>query len=231
MKRKKMPGTIFVLVSLLTVNYAASSSTSAQVSVATEHPLVLIGPVEAIDAKTNTAVIVGQRVLLGNLKPPAIGAFVEVFGTVAPDSAIHASLVKSVGSYVAGASPILVTGLVKAIDRKLARVTIGNLVIDYSAGLSSNPSMDAKAGGLGQFVGTQPVTQGIVLASLFRVTNRIQLVNGGVSLEGIIGGGFAADGIIGGGASADGIIGGGVAVDGIIGGGKLSVDGIIGGGR
>jgi hypothetical protein len=201
----------------------------AQAGTTGNESLMLLGPVEAVDAKNGIAIVVGQKVLLRNLKRPSIGSSVAVFGSVNLDGSVVASAITSAGLYVSGASPLVITGIVRAFDPSIGRVTIGKSVIDFSAALSTGAFPDLRVGDLAQVGGTQPTTLGLVLASQV-VVGKDGIIGGGLNLNGIIGGG--SNGIIGGGIALNGIIGGGkAATDGIIGGGKASVTGIIGGGR
>jgi hypothetical protein len=194
----------------------------AQTGSAAKDQLLLLGPVESVDAKNGIAVVIGQKVLLKNLKRPLVGASVAVFGSLNSDGNIAATSIAPAGLYVSGASPIVLTGRIRAINPSLGRVTVGQSVIDFSSSLASNALPDLKIGDVVQFGGTQPASHGLVLANQFVVAQS----------DGIIGGGFSLSGIIGGGAALDGIIGGGslTTTDGIIGGGLVSAEGIIGGG-
>jgi hypothetical protein len=191
---------------------------------------VLIGPIEAVDAQAGTIVVLGQQVLSETATGLQVGDLAEVFGALGPNG-IVASKISPAGPYVPGATPVLITGVVSAVNSSLGRATVGNVEIDYSPSLSSGFSAEILVGSTVQLGGLQPAALGLVLSGDVVILDGI--IGGGISSQGIIGGGkISSQGIIGGGrVSTQGIIGGGrVSTQGIIGGGKLSTAGIIGGG-
>ena len=66
-------------------------------------------------------------------------------------------------SYVAGASPVSVVGVVSSADASVAAFTVGGVVVDYSAYLASDPTYEPSAGSLVQARGTQPAIGGQLL--------------------------------------------------------------------
>ncbi|MBW4052653.1 MAG: hypothetical protein HIU85_14545, partial [Proteobacteria bacterium] len=190
---------------------AANLSFGAQVT-----PLAF-GPVEQINLRTSTIVVLGQayhvspsaalfskatgtRTALGSIAP---GTLVLVDGT---ESAAGAANVQSIVSLrrlnVPGATQLLATGVVTAVN-SAGQIRIGKLSVDINATLTSD-SHGATVGELVQVVGTQPNPQGLFLA-----TNAVGIGGSGASVG--IGGSGAKVGI-GGSGAAVGIGGSGATV-------------------
>ena len=68
--------------------------------------------------------------------------------------------------YVAGATQVIVSGRVNSIDASLGTMKIGKLTIDVSSVAGMNLPV---SGSLVQVVGTQPVSQGLVIAERLHV--------------------------------------------------------------
>ena len=210
-----------------------------------------VGPIEQVNLKNSTVVVLGQTYQVGAaavLKSQA-GAAVTL-GSLAPNTIVKIngseaaggqSTVSSITSLpemdVPGATRLLVTGVVKSVS-SIGQVKIGGLIVDVTATLTSD-AQNFTVGGLVQISGTQPnpgclfLAQNVVsLSSL----NSLGIEGGGAATTmGIEGGGAATTmGIEGGGAATTmGIEGGGVSIKaaGIEGGGKAATAlGIEGGG-
>src|SRR4029077_16933845 len=182
--------------------------------------LLVVGPVEAIDQAAKTAVVLGQRVLVADANPLALGETAAVFGTARADGSIVAAAIQSRGPYVPGASAVFISGVVQKSEPSVGQVTIGGLSIDLTPSMSRGIVSPAE-GTRFEVSGTQPVSRGIVISGIS---------GGGAAVSGISGGGIHANGISGGGAAVSGISGGGIHANGISGGGA-TVSGIIGGGH
>ena len=198
-----------------------------------------VGPVEQVNLKSSTLVVLGQTYQIGpsvSLRNQA-GA-TETLGALTPDTLVvidgtettaGKTTVSSVTTLsqldVPGATRLLVTGVVSQVT-PIGEITVGKLTVDINPTLTSD-SQNAAVGELVAITGTQPNEDGLFLAQ------SVAPVNGaGLSASGIRGGGLATYGIRGGGAAAAGIRGGGAAVslkEGIRGGG-LATYGIRGGG-
>jgi Domain of unknown function (DUF5666) len=196
-----------------------STNTPSTKTAAQQPRLVLVGPVEAIDEKDSTAVVLGQKLSVGHLDSIAVGDNVSVFGTLGADQSVAVSRVTDQGIYVAGASRILLTGVVQQVHESIGRAEVSGVNVDLTSIYAADGSSTLAVGSLVQVSGTQPASRGLVLAD--------GIVGGGKSASGIVGG--SMDGIVGGGKSTSGIVGGGKSTSGIVGGGK-STSGIVGGG-
>ncbi len=200
-----------------------------------------IGPVELVNLKNSTVVVLGQTYQVGAaavLKSP--GGSAVTLDSLAPNTVVEItgsetasgqSTVSSITSLpemdVPGATQLLVTGVVTSAS-STGQVKIGGLIVDVTATLTSD-AQNFAIGGLVQIRGTQPNPGGLFLAQ-----NVVSLSN--LNSAGIEGGGAAATmGIEGGGkaATALGIEGGGLSVKaaGIEGGGAATTMGIEGGGK
>ena len=197
-----------------TAGYANTNNLGAEEQNA---PLLLIGPVESVSSTHTSAVVLGQKVLIGAFDQVAVGETVVVYGEFLGDGSLSAAKVVSEGAYVPGATSVYVEGTVQKVQPSVGRVTVSGLSVDLTS-LMAHGDVSPVVGSKLQITGTQPVSNGLVVAS-------------GVSAEGISGGGKAvANGISGGGFSVNGISGGGFTANGISGGGRVTTLGISGGG-
>ena len=202
--------TIFSLAAVATAITAHAGISGGGASAAVQEPkLLLVGPVEAIDVKHSTAIVLGQTVLVHQTEGLTIGETVEVFGTTRPDGVFAASAVKSEGLYVPGSTGILLSAPVQKLEPSVGRAIIGGLNVDLTA-LMAAGAVSPEVGAVVQVNGTQPALHGLVLAN--------GISGGGVSIKGISGGG--SYGISGGGSSATG-----VSIKGISGGGSYGISG------
>ena len=178
-----------------------------------------VGPVEQVNLKTSTLVVLGQTYQIGPSAPlrNQAGA-AETLGSLTPDTLVvidgtetkaGKTTVSSVTSLqqidVPGATRLLVTGIVSKVTL-IGEIKVGNLTVDITPTLTSD-SQNAAVGELVAISGTQPNEDGLFLAQ------SVAPLNGtGLSTNGIRGGGAAVslkEGIRGGGLAAYGIRGGG----------------------
>jgi hypothetical protein len=190
-----------------------------------------IGPIEQVNLKSSTIVVLGQTYRVGaaavlksqagtavTLSSLAPNTLVQIDGR---ETASGQSAVSGVTSLpqmdVPGATQLLVTGVVSS-ETSAGQVKVGNLIVDVTATMTSDTQKFA-VGGLVQVTGTQPNPGGLFLAQNVVSINSPQALGvegGGASsaLLGVEGGGknAAALGVEGGGASvkAMGVEGGGV---------------------
>jgi len=198
---------------------------SAKIS-AEQPALVVVGPVEAYDAKHLTARILGQTVLFQHATGLSVGDSASVIGTINANGVIVATSVKNEGLYIPGSSAIFLSGRVQKVNASVGTVTVNGVTVDYTALLASNlvaPSVGTELA----VGGTQPTIGGVVLAFG---------VNGGGNsavTSGVNGGGMTTSGVNGGGNKAVtlGVNGGGMTTSGVNGGGNSAVTlGVNGGG-
>ena len=201
-----------------------------------------IGPIEQINLKNSTIVVLGQAYQVGpaaalrsqanapiSLSSLATNTLVEINGRETGNGQSVVSSVMSLPQMdVPGATQLLVTGVVSS-ETSTGEVKIGNLVVDVTATLTSD-SQKFTVGGLVQVTGTQPNPNGLFLAQ------NIISINASKTM-GVEGGGASASamGVEGGGASHTllGVEGGGASVKamGVEGGGaSASAMGVEGGG-
>ena len=81
--------------------------------------LLVVGPVEAVDTVNRTATILGQRIQ--TTERIAVGDAVAVYGVTRPDGSISATSIQLRGLYVAGATPIFLSGTVQKAEPSLGR--------------------------------------------------------------------------------------------------------------
>jgi hypothetical protein len=187
--------------------------------------LLVIGPVESINAADRTATILEQRVHTTMVDALAVGNTVAVFGTARADGTIEASTIQFRGVYVPGATSIFISGTVQRAEHALGRVVVNGVTVDLTSAMSYgmlSPAIGSKLA----ISGTQPVNRGLVLVSGTR--GSVQGIAGtGSAVNGIAGTGSAVNGIAGTGSALNGIAGTGSAVNGIAGTGS-AVNGIAG---
>src|SRR5438874_2930688 len=203
---------------------AAASTGLAGVG-ASDGELLVIGPVESVNAADSTATILGQRVHTPAIDAIAVGNTVAVFGTARADGTIEASAIQSRGIYVPGATSIFVSGTVQRAEPALGRVVVRRVTVDLASAMSYgmlSPAVGSKLA----ISGTQPVSRGLVLVSGTRASVG-GIAGTGSSVNGIAGTGSSVGGIAGTGSSVGGIAGTGSSVNGIAGTGS-SAGGIAG---
>src|ERR1700686_4586566 len=98
--------------------------------------LLVVGPVEAIDAANKTAIVLGQRVHAASLERVAVGNTVAVYGTTRADGSIAASAIQSRGIYVPGATSIFISGTVQKAEPSLGRVVVSGVNVDLTSVMS-----------------------------------------------------------------------------------------------
>jgi hypothetical protein len=71
-------------------------------------------------------------------------AQLAVLGRLTPSGSLKGGQVRVLANkYVAGASPIVVSGVLKAIDQAVGRARIGNVQVDFTAVLADNQPLPA----------------------------------------------------------------------------------------
>src|SRR5436853_68851 len=151
-----------VVVAIL-LGTAAASTGLAGVG-GTGGELLVIGPVESVNAADSTATILGQLVHTAAIDAIAVGNTVAVFGTARADGTIEASAIQSRGTYVPGATSIFVSGTVQRAEPALGRVVVSGVTVDLTSAMSYgvfSPAVGSKLA----ISGTQPVSRGLVLVS------------------------------------------------------------------
>ena len=200
-----------------------------------------VGPVEQVNLKTSTLVVLGQTYHISpstslrnqagaviSLSALTSDTLVSIDGTETPaGSVIVQSVIALAQLDVPGATQLSVTGIVSNV-MPTGEIKIGNLTVDINPTLTSD-SQNVTAGELVEITGTQPTGGGLFLAQ-----SMVSVGANGLTSYGIRGGGKATSvkmGIRGGGLSTYGIRGGGLTSYGIRGGGKATAYGIRGGGK
>ena len=189
----------FTTLSASSASLWASPSTNEQ-----SGRLLLAGPVESVEKKTGTAVVLGQRLPLSRLGSVNVGDTVSVYGTVRNDGTIEVIKAVDKGPYVAGATPILLTGLVQQLRSSVGQAKIAGVQVELTSAYSADGTIGLDLGGLVQVSGTQPAIGGIVLANSV-------VGGGGAKANSVVGGGLQANSVVGGGGlKANSVVGGGL---------------------
>ena len=232
------------------LSYSAISVFVAAAVVGTAQAATLaVGPVEQVNLKTSTLVVLGQAyhidasaliknqagavVSLGSLAPNTL---VSITGT---ETATGQATIKSVTSLpqldVPGATPLLVMGVVSS-ESPTGQIKVGNLTVDINATLTSD-TQKFQVGSLVEIAGTQPNPGGLFLAQNIAAVTGVDGGGSATTALGVDGGGASTTlGVDGGGHSASikfGVDGGGSATTalGVDGGGASTTLGVDGGGK
>src|SRR5882724_12354026 len=103
-------------------HYAGASALLASVGIALvaqasdEASLLVVGPVESVIPKEQAAIVLGQKVLLKSQEKLTVGETAMIFGRFGANGVVLASDVRHQGPYVAGATTVLLTGVVQRSD-------------------------------------------------------------------------------------------------------------------
>src|SRR5882762_799724 len=98
--------------------------------------LLVVGPVEAINAANSTAIVLGQMVHAAGLERLAVSNTVAVYGTTRADGSIAASPIQSRGIYVPGATSIFISGTVQKAEPSVGRVMVSGVTVDLTSVMS-----------------------------------------------------------------------------------------------
>jgi len=216
MKGQLMKSVVLAMAFVASTAIAGISGGALRVSTAPQ--LLIVGPVEAIKGREATATVLGQKLPLRSLGQVEIGESVSIFGVLRSDGTVAVSSVEHNGQYIPGASTVFLTAIVQKISPAVGRATVGGLKVDLTSLTTLDGSEAISVGSVVQLIGTQPNSNGLILAQGVGAS-ALQGISGG-AVQGISGG--AVQGISGG--AVQGISGG--AVQGISGG---AVQGISGG--
>ena len=92
---------------------AALAASASVAEVRSNSELMVIGPIESLDAANGSVTVLGQRVLgIGNPHALTVGNTIAVFGAARVDGSIEASAIREQGTYVPGASVVFLSGIV-----------------------------------------------------------------------------------------------------------------------
>ena len=220
----------------------AATATLGQAD-ATELLVRAYGPVERTDASGSISILGTTYQLSPNADALVDGRHVAHAASLLPllsqraavpvavlsaDATLPASrIVVHLGNpYVAGATQVAAAGVVRAVDKRTARLWIEKTPVDYSAVLSNNPGFEPNVGDVVQVLGIRPSNSTVVLATRAQHVKSISSTTNGISgsgTNGISGSGKAAgrNGISG--SGANGISGSGT--NGISGSGTNGISG------
>jgi Domain of unknown function (DUF5666) len=197
-----------------TASYANSSNTGAG------DPLLVVGPVESVNSAHTMAVVLGQKVLINAHDSVTVGSTVAVYGAELGDGSLNATKVVEEGAYVAGATPVFVSGTVQKVQPSIGRAVVSGISVDLTP-LMSQGSVTPAVGSKVEISGTQPVNNGLLVADGISGSGMATagISGSGKALAGISGSGMATAGISGSGKALAGISGSGMATAGISGSG------------
>jgi hypothetical protein len=151
-------------VAAATTAYGAGISGSGSTSSVQQGQLLLIGPVDAVNAQAGLVTILGQKLTYGHAGKLVVGDTAAVFGVTKANGSFVATSIVDQGRYVPGATVIFLTGKVQKSDSAVGRVTVDGLTVDLT-GTMSNGVIAPAVGSKLQITGTQPTAGGLVVAS------------------------------------------------------------------
>jgi hypothetical protein len=131
---------------------ASGGATDAIIGTGAADSLVFLGPVQSFDFAESSVTVLGRKLLIpaSNLTADVIQALcsgdaqLAVLGRLTPSGSLKGGQVRVLANkYVAGASPIVVSGVLKAIDQAFGRARIGNVLVDFTAVLADNQALPA----------------------------------------------------------------------------------------
>ena len=137
---------------------------------------LLVGPIDAVDQLAGTVSALGRtykaspdkisvianKIGSGGVPMVAVLGAAQKDGTLAPRSMVFLD-----ASYVPGATKVLLKGNVTSVDRTSGKLAIGKQLVDYSSVLS-RADVAISVGTLVTVVGTQPLSNGLILADTIR---------------------------------------------------------------
>ena len=129
------------------------------------YQLLLSGPVESVDHKTNTINVVGHRIAVRDSSAYLPGYKINVFGGINTRGATSAAIVQRTNAYAASSDQVMVTGKVTTIDRTRGRVLVDGANVDYTTLLARSDFAIPAVGDAVRIVGIQPMGRGTILAS------------------------------------------------------------------
>jgi hypothetical protein len=173
----------FVLCADLATAGIGGSSRAVQTTSAGSE-LVAYGPIQAVDIANEKLIVLGQTVALtsqtritanaqalGGGRSSAVlkgssGALVAVYGQLQPNGVIRATQLDiSDQAWVPGTTTVFICGVVTQASPAVGQARVGNLLVDYTAGLFDPRVADSiRVGATVTLVGTQFST-GEVFAS------------------------------------------------------------------
>src|SRR5215469_18027099 len=215
-----------MLMSAVVVTLLATTAVSTGFAEDRSPRLLVIGPVESVNAESRSAIVLGQQVRTDAAAELAVGDSVAIYGLANRNGSIEASAIQSLGLYVPGATSIFIAGTVERAEPSVGRIVVNGITVDVTPAMSHG-IVSPDVGSQLSVSGTQPVSRGVVLMERASAVGASSKGISRIGLRGITGVGSNSSGIIGVGSSSSGIIGVGSNSSGIIGVGSNS-SGIIG---
>ena len=160
--------------------------------------LLLVGPIENLNASAGTVTVLGQVVRVGDVRPFADLAAnrvpVAVYGKTLSSGEIQARAAAIAGSaYVDGANAVYLRGVLTSVDAATGIAKIGKLSVDFTAALAELDATAMVPGTIVELVGSRPLAKGSVSADVVGVLGQIGSgINGqiGSGINGQIGSGI-----------------------------------------
>lgn len=185
-----------------TMRYALGVVSVLIASVAGAQNNYALGPVESQNSKTDV-VVLGQRFAIDSATRCSYGGKVVskqsctallsryAYAVVEGDSKIlgrAAVITVFPFSYVSGASTVMVGARVTAVSPEIGVVRLGGLVVDNTSLLASGP-LSLTVGAYLEIAGTQPASQGVLLADGLRFSTST-ITGTGIQIQTITGTGI-----------------------------------------
>ena len=149
---------------------AAAKTASSDAIIGTgKNQVLLVGAIDSIDSAASTITVLGRTLKLPTVLKveSALAAghqlMVAVSGRISTTGSVDQMKLRVIPTeYVAGSTEILLSGRVSSVDTSVGTMKVGGVTIDISSALASKTPTP---GNLVMIVGSQPVRQGLVIAT------------------------------------------------------------------
>jgi hypothetical protein len=192
-------------IALLAGAFSQSSSAS---------DLAVVGPVESVDCKASSVQVLGVRFVARDAKTAAVlcslgvsasPRYVSLQGTKDAANSVQLDSLQLVAkvSYVAGATPVYIRGLVSDKSVELGLVSISGAIVDASFSVPA-------PGSHVEVVGTQPVKGGIIFPTILNVATTNSSLGSGIASNSSLGSGVSSNSSLGSGLTTNSSLGSGI---------------------
>ena len=149
--------------------------TGTEAIIGTGRLVAVQGAIESIDQSKQSVRVLGREFVLGaesrlftDIEAAYLGGAqvqVAVDGIVGRKGKLSQTRLRVIShDYVAGASEVVLSGVIRSVDRMAGQLVIGKTTVDFTATLAAGKDLALEAGTVISVTGTQPVPNGTILA-------------------------------------------------------------------
>ncbi len=154
---------LITAAAILTTSALAGINGGARQLAKTE-VLLLIGPSELARTGEKHGSVLGQKIPAQYLAGTDSTSTIFVFGVVRADGSLFVSRIQAGATYVPGATPVLLTGVLEHIDLSTGRAVVSGVPVDLVT-LLVNEANAIAVGKVVRVTGIQPSIGGVILAT------------------------------------------------------------------